>query len=265
MHERFVPCREYWLALLVSFGRWDIVHIHYLDDSCLKAIGMVTWCEFQICCACLGFLHLIVVYILEVSSSPKREALDVIHAGTFLTMTTVSLWWYADRMPVILRDEAAINSWFNDELSGDAIQKLTQPYESPDLVSKQSCRWLLGEGYESAVTYIYILIFDLPLFYLFKVPHNWLMNASDPRCYCKVLQIWYPVTPAMGRPAFNGPECVEEVLIVLDFGLCRWSSEFRRFHRLLLLTSYRPVRSHHQPGDFNKLSVLHKLGILHHQ
>lgn len=70
-------------------------------------------------------------------------------------MTTVSLWWYADRMPVILRDEAAINSWFNDELSGDAIQKLTQPYESPDLVSKQSCRWLLGEGYESAVTYIY--------------------------------------------------------------------------------------------------------------
>lgn len=86
--------------------------------------------------------------------SPEGETL---YTFTILT-TRVSkrLEWLHDRMPVILRDEASINSWFNDDLSGDAIQKLTQPYESPDL-------------------------------------------------------IWYPVTPAMGRPAFNGPECVEEV------------------------------------------------------
>lgn len=41
-------------------------------------------------------------------------------------------------------------------------------------------------------------------------------------------QVWYPVTPAMGRPAFNGPECVEEARISLfltdGFVTCTWHS-----------------------------------------
>lgn len=24
-------------------------------------------------------------------------------------------------------------------------------------------------------------------------------------------QVWYPVTPAMGKPSFDGPECIKEV------------------------------------------------------
>jgi hypothetical protein len=48
-------------------------------------------------------------------------------------------------MPVILKNQDAIDSWLNDDLSEDSIHKLTQPYESPDLVSMESTGWLLGE------------------------------------------------------------------------------------------------------------------------
>lgn len=48
MHELLHFCRNYWSTLSVNSGRGDIVHVHYLNDSCLKAVGLVTWCEFQI-------------------------------------------------------------------------------------------------------------------------------------------------------------------------------------------------------------------------
>lgn len=38
-------------------------------------------------------------------------------------------------MPVILPNEAAVNSWLNDDLNESAIHKLGQPYEASDLVS----------------------------------------------------------------------------------------------------------------------------------
>ena len=28
------------------------------------------------------------------------------------------------------------------------------------------------------------------------------------------LQVWYPVTPGMGKPSFDGPECIKEVRLV---------------------------------------------------
>ena len=31
------------------------------------------------------------------------------------------------------------------------------------------------------------------------------------------LQVWYPVTPAMGKPSFDGPECINEVRPVAFF------------------------------------------------
>lgn len=37
-------------------------------------------------------------------------------------------------MPVVLGSQDAINSWLNDDLSEDALHKLTQPYEAADLV-----------------------------------------------------------------------------------------------------------------------------------
>ncbi|CAK9859854.1 unnamed protein product [Sphagnum jensenii] len=48
--------------------------------------------------------------------------------------------------------------------------------------------------------------------------HAWLNDDLSESALHKLTQpyegsdmVWYPVTPAMGRPAFNGPECVEEI------------------------------------------------------
>lgn len=30
----------------MNYDRGFTVHFHYLDDSCFKAAGVVTWCEF---------------------------------------------------------------------------------------------------------------------------------------------------------------------------------------------------------------------------
>lgn len=100
-----------------------------------------------------------------------------------------------DRMPVILSGEDSINSWLNDELSEENIRKLTQPYEGTDLVRHQT-RTICCLCRCSVWVMLYLNFCD----YSF-LPGPWWV----------VFQVWYPVTPDMGRPAFNGPECVEEV------------------------------------------------------
>ncbi|XP_037496066.1 abasic site processing protein YoqW isoform X2 [Jatropha curcas] len=60
-----------------------------------------------------------------------------------------------DRMPVILGDKGAIDTWLNGS-SSSKFDIMLKPYENPDLV-------------------------------------------------------WYPVTPAMGKISFDGPECIKEI------------------------------------------------------
>ncbi|CAM6127680.1 unnamed protein product [Calypogeia fissa] len=87
----------------------------------------------------------------------KDEEGNVLYTFTILTTrSSKALDWLHDRMPVILPDQAAVNSWLNDDLQESSLRKMTQPYEAPDLV-------------------------------------------------------WYPVTPAMGKPSFDSPECVKEM------------------------------------------------------
>lgn len=50
----------------------------------------------------------------------------------------------------------------------------------------------------------------------------WLNGPSDSNLdlllkpYEKEDLVWYPVTPAMGKPSFNGPECIKEVPLKAD-------------------------------------------------
>lgn len=64
--------------------------------------------------------------------------------------------------------------------------------------------------------------------------HAWLNDDLSESALHKLTQpyegsdmVWYPVTPAMGKPAFNGPECVEEARISLfltdGFVTCTWA------------------------------------------
>ncbi|XP_065873312.1 uncharacterized protein [Euphorbia lathyris] len=75
---------------------------------------------------------------------------------TFTIVTTSSssaLDWLHDRMPVILNDKGATDTWLN---ASSAKLDVLKPYENSDLV-------------------------------------------------------WYPVTPAMGKTSFDGPECIKEI------------------------------------------------------
>ncbi|GBG61370.1 hypothetical protein CBR_g20401 [Chara braunii] len=72
------------------------------------------------------------------------------------TRASKSLEWLHDRMPVILRTEASVKSWLEDELSAAQIVNMAVPYNGPDLT-------------------------------------------------------WYRVTPSMGKPSFDGVECIQEL------------------------------------------------------
>ena len=88
-----------------------------------------------------------------------------------------------DRMPVILKSKDAIDSWLNDDLSENSVQKLTQPYESPDLVSMKSIGWLLGKSLQVEFSLLICAVCSLlssgaccPFpFYTF----NWSMKIVD--------------------------------------------------------------------------------------
>lgn len=34
------------------------------------------------------------------------------------------------------------------------------------------------------------------------------------KSFLAYLQVWYPVTPAMGKSSFDGPECIKEVRLL---------------------------------------------------
>lgn len=83
-------------------------------------------------------------------------------------------------MPVILGDKDLVNTWLDDP-STSKLKPLLSPYENSDLVSLLSSSFLWNNG----LSFFTYLRFDL--------------------------QVWYPVTPAIGKPTFDGPECIQQV------------------------------------------------------
>lgn len=82
-----------------------------------------------------------------------------------------------DRMPVILGNEKSTEAWLNG--NSPRLDSILRPYEESDLVSSS------------------------------------LRNSGQDNCHVNMsnfeLQVWYPVTPAMGKASFDGPECVKEI------------------------------------------------------
>ncbi|CAN1141996.1 Abasic site processing protein HMCES [Linum perenne] len=86
----------------------------------------------------------------------KNSEGDTLYTFTILTTSSSSkLNWLHDRMPVILGDKDATDTWLNGDPSSK-YDSLLKPYEHSDLM-------------------------------------------------------WHPVTPAMGRLSFDGPECIKEI------------------------------------------------------
>ncbi|KAK4731672.1 hypothetical protein R3W88_024660 [Solanum pinnatisectum] len=86
----------------------------------------------------------------------KNHEGEVIYTFTILTTSASScLEWLHDRMPVILGNMDAANTWLSGSPSSN-IDTLLKPYEESDLA-------------------------------------------------------WYPVTAAMGKASFDGPECIKEL------------------------------------------------------
>ena len=83
-------------------------------------------------------------------------------------------------MPVILGDKESVDTWL-DSSSSSNFEKLLKPYEGPDLVSN----------------------------FLSSKRSNRNYYFLDAKSFNH--QVWYPVTPAMGKVSFNGPECSNEV------------------------------------------------------
>ncbi|KAJ8899360.1 hypothetical protein K2173_018334 [Erythroxylum novogranatense] len=91
----------------------------------------------------------------------KNSEGEILYTFTILTTSASSaLQWLHDRMPVILGDKGAVDTWLNDSPSSK-IDTVLKPYENSELV-------------------------------------------------------WYPVTPAMGKTSFNGPECIKEIKLKED-------------------------------------------------
>ncbi|KAJ4847959.1 hypothetical protein Tsubulata_012173 [Turnera subulata] len=87
----------------------------------------------------------------------KNSEGEILYTFTILTTSSSSgLQWLHDRMPVVLGDKGAADTWLDG--SSSKFDVVLQPYEGPDLV-------------------------------------------------------WYPVTAAMGKPSFDGPECIKEIRV----------------------------------------------------
>ncbi|XP_058005912.1 uncharacterized protein LOC110651059 isoform X2 [Hevea brasiliensis] len=81
---------------------------------------------------------------------------EILYTFTILTTSSSSaLQWLHDRMPVILGNKEAVDTWLNGS-SSSKFDIVLKPYDNSDLV-------------------------------------------------------WYPVTPAMGKTSFDGPECIKEI------------------------------------------------------
>lgn len=86
----------------------------------------------------------------------KNSEGEILYTFTIVTAAASSaIQWLHDRMPVILGDKEATDTWLSVS-SNSKFDTVLKPYEHSDLV-------------------------------------------------------WYPVTPAMGKPSFDGPDCIEEI------------------------------------------------------
>ncbi|KAF2284574.1 hypothetical protein GH714_027246 [Hevea brasiliensis] len=116
-------------------------------SRCLVAVeGMAGICEFF-----WKLSWFILNLCLQYSNSG-----EILYTFTILTTSSSSaLQWLHDRMPVILGNKEAVDTWLNGS-SSSKFDIVLKPYENSDLV-------------------------------------------------------WYPVTPAMGKTSFDGPECIKEI------------------------------------------------------
>ena len=105
-----------------------------------------------------------------------------------------------DRMPVILGNRNSIDTWLNGPTS--ELDTVTSPYEGLDLVRiflmLNNSASLFSKMASSTGMY------DIHYLSLYVIFH-----------YSS--QVWHPVTAAMGKPSFDGPECIKEVLILIHF------------------------------------------------
>lgn len=86
---------------------------------------------------------------------------EILYTFTIVTTAASSaIQWLHDRMPVILGDKEATDTWLSVS-SNSKFDTVLKPYEHSDLV-------------------------------------------------------WYPVTPAMGKPSFDGPECIKEIHLKVE-------------------------------------------------
>ncbi|KAH7424973.1 hypothetical protein KP509_11G034900 [Ceratopteris richardii] len=93
-----------------------------------------------------------------------NESGETLYTFTILTTrSSKALSWLHDRMPVILGNQQAVNSWLDEGLPYQSLQAIMQPYELQDLV-------------------------------------------------------WYPVTPAMGKMSYDGPDCIKELKVGAEPG-----------------------------------------------
>lgn len=80
-------------------------------------------------------------------------------------------------MPVILGNKESTDSWLNDS-SLSNLDKILKPYEETDLVRTQNSLFFVN---------------------------------NDLKEIGLLGQVWYPVTPAIGKISFDGPDCIKEV------------------------------------------------------
>lgn len=65
--------------------------------------------------------------------------------------------------------------------------------------------------------------------------------------------MWYPVTPAMGKASFDGPECIKEVIVshLLAFSQFGWTSQIW----LRILSQTFPQSTNHMAFYLNSQSL----------
>ncbi|KAF9688448.1 hypothetical protein SADUNF_Sadunf02G0198200 [Salix dunnii] len=91
----------------------------------------------------------------------KNSEGEILYTFTIVTTAASSaIQWLHDRMPVILGDKEATDTWLSVS-SHSKFDTVLKPYEHSDLV-------------------------------------------------------WYPVTPAMGKPSVDGPECIKEIHLKME-------------------------------------------------
>lgn len=90
-------------------------------------------------------------------------------------------------MPVILGDKDSVDTWLDDP-SASKLQPLLAPYEKSDLVSFTllSSSFLCNKGF----LFLFFFVHTLEI---------------------EFFQVWYPVTSAIGKLSFDGPECIQQV------------------------------------------------------